>query len=104
MVGIAVGTALVGVLLFGFAEYLPTLFPPAFLRLIGFAGVITALPPFWVAFESWLPLLLLVVPCLTAMIAIHLVQTRHASQLRSLATATESVVPVVVRHQRTDAK
>ena len=76
LIAVVAGSALAGVLLFAFAERLPSLFPPAFTRLVGFASVCTGLVLLWTIYEDWLPLVLLGVPSLGAMGIAHLLQTR----------------------------
>ena len=73
---IAVCTALVAVALFGLAPRLPSIFPPAFTRFVGFATMCASLAPIWAISGDALPPAVIGVICLAAMVAIHLLQTR----------------------------
>ncbi|MHB9133587.1 MAG: hypothetical protein ACYDBB_21190 [Armatimonadota bacterium] len=72
----AIGTAIAGVLLFGAAPYLPSLFPPSFVRLVGFGAICAAMAPLWAMTESWQQPLALGGASLVLMLAIHTIQTR----------------------------
>ncbi|HEY3377696.1 MAG TPA: hypothetical protein VGL77_09410 [Armatimonadota bacterium] len=73
----AVSTAIAGVLLFCLAARLPSLFPPALTRFVGFSAVCTSLAPLWVLTESWQWPAGVGLPCLAVMVAAHLWQTRR---------------------------
>ena len=73
----AIGTALAGVVLFGLAPHLPSLFPASFTRLVGFGCVCAALVALWMLYESWLPPALLGGASVAAMVVIHFAQTRR---------------------------
>lgn len=73
--------AAAGVLVFCLAPYLPSIFPPAVPRLVGFATVCASLMPLWVLSESWLAPALLGGACLALMVAAHLLQTRRRTRL-----------------------
>ena len=71
---LAVCTAIVAVVLFGFAPRLPSVFPPAFTRFVGFATVCASLAPLWaISGEVVLPAVIGGL-CLAAMVAIHVFQ------------------------------
>lgn len=73
----AIATAVAGVLVFSLAPYLPSIFPPAFIRLVGFCAVGASLAPLWALSESW-QLPAVVGACsLMIMLIVHLAQTRY---------------------------
>lgn len=72
---LALATALMGLLIFGFAPKL-VFFPPALMRLFGCCLICAALAPILVITESWAITALVGGGCLIAVIVIHLVQTQ----------------------------
>lgn len=97
----AVGTALAGLLVFALAAHLPSVFPPAFARLVGFVAVGASLAPVWVLAESWRQPAALGGVCLAAMAVVHVLQTRRRAPARgaqeegapSLSGAAETKEP-----------
>jgi hypothetical protein len=73
----AVGTALLGVLLFSFASRLPRVIPHWLMRLVGFGAVCMALFPLWVYTETWQVPVLVGSSCMLAILIVHFVQTRR---------------------------
>lgn len=75
----AVATAAAGVALFGFAPYLPAVFPHWFTRLVGFGVTGLALTTVWLLTFSWMALALLGGACFLVMVFAHLAQSRRAA-------------------------
>lgn len=74
----SVATALAGVLLFGFAPYLPSFLSASLIRLTGFWCVCTALAPLFVLSDfSLAPVALVGGTCFGVIVIIHLLQTRR---------------------------
>lgn len=73
----AMGTAVAGIVIFGLAPYLPSLFPPAFTRFIGFGACCSALVPLWVLSDGWLLPAGVGACCLLIIGIIHWRQTRR---------------------------
>ena len=74
----AVFTILAGICLFGVTPYLPRVFPPAFVRMVGLMAVCFSLLPLWAYSASW-QLPTTVGACAFAVVVIiHTAQTRPA--------------------------
>jgi len=70
----AMVTAIAGVALFGLAETLPSVFPPAFARFVGLVVVLAMIAPLYAVTGSWTPVVIVIGSCLAAIIVIHLWQ------------------------------
>jgi hypothetical protein len=73
----AAGMVVLGVVLFGLAPYLPSLFPHWFTRMMGFGVSCIALCTLWLLTWSWQAPALLGGAALVAMALIHQMQGRH---------------------------
>ncbi len=85
----ALGTALLGVLVFALASRLPTFASPAFTRLIGFFMLMAAGMTLWLLTEWWQPAALMSGLGLAVMVLVHFVQTRRAGAPPPAATPKE---------------
>jgi len=88
----ALGTMVVGLVIFGLAPRLPAMFPAAVIRLVGFAAVCSSLVTVWAITWSWMITVMVACAALMVMLLIHIRQTAPPSTL--LAEETESDVPV----------
>ena len=74
---LTLGTVLVGLLIFGLAPHLPTLFPPSITRFVGFFTILSAVITIRIETESWLIPALVGIASLLVMGGIHVIQTRR---------------------------
>ena len=80
---VAVGIALAGVALYGVAPRLPSLFPPAAIRLLGCWLVCTTVVMLWARFETWQLPALVGGACFALIVVIHLRQTLRRPSLHA---------------------
>jgi len=82
-----------GLLLFGLADRLPTVYPPYITRWVGFFSIFTALISIWIFTESVISTGLLGCVSLIILVIIHLAQTGKTVDKQTEKTTTGPATP-----------